>query len=306
VGWESGSEDPAHIRLLIAAQWRRVRAMAEIGVFVVPSAEDPALTVGQAITANEVGLDYLAVQDHPYQRRYLDTWTYLSYVAARTDSIRLLTDVANLPLRPPSMLAKSAASLDILSGGRVEIGLGAGGFWDAIEAMGGPRRTPKESVDAFEEAVAIIRDFWAAGPAVRRDGEHYRVHGARPGPPPTHDIGLWIGAYGPRMLRLTGRLGNAWLPSLGDHYLQAEDVPALQVKIDEAARAAERDPSEIKRAVNVMTLDGDPKGWADQLVRIAVDLSFETMLVGVSTEQPIEFIRRLGEDVAPLVRERTV
>ena len=280
--------------------------MAEIGIFVVPSAETPALTVAQAIAANEVGLEYLAVQDHPYQRRYFDTWTYLAYIAALTDSIRLLTDVVNLPLRLPSVLAKSAASLDVLSGGRVEIGIGAGGFWDAIEAMGGPRRTPKESVDALEEAIAVIRDFWAAGPAVRRDGEHYRVHGARPGPPPAHDIGLWIGAYGPRMLGLTGRLCSAWLPSLGGRYLKPEDVPDLHRKIDEAARSAGREPSEIKRAVNVMTLDGDPKGWVDRLVRIAVDLRFETILVGVPDQQPIEFVRRLGEDIAPLVRERTV
>jgi alkanesulfonate monooxygenase SsuD/methylene tetrahydromethanopterin reductase-like flavin-dependent oxidoreductase (luciferase family) len=279
--------------------------MAEIGIFVIPSADDPALTLEQAIAADQVGLDYLAVQDHPYQRRFFDTWTYLSYVAAKTDSVRLLTDVVNLPLRPPSVLAKSAASLDILSGGRVEIGIGAGAFWDAVEAMGGPRRTPKESVDALEEAIAIIRDFWAAGPAIRRDGEHYHVHGAKPGPPPAHEIGLWIGAYGPRMLRLTGRLGDAWLPSLGPHYLLPEDVPARQLTIDEAARAAGRDPSEIKRAINVMTLAGDPQGWAEQLVRISVDLGFETLLVGVPAEQPIDFIKRLGEDVAPQVRERT-
>jgi alkanesulfonate monooxygenase SsuD/methylene tetrahydromethanopterin reductase-like flavin-dependent oxidoreductase (luciferase family) len=131
------------------------------------------------------------------------------------------------------------------------------------------------------------------------------VHGARPGPRPAHDIGLWIGAYGPRMLRLTGRLGDAWLPSLGDHYLRPEDVPGLQRKIDAAAHAAGRDPSEIRRAVNVIALDGDPSGWADQLTAISVELGFHTILVGVPTEQPLEFIRRLGEDVAPLVRERT-
>ena len=121
----------------------------------------------------------------------------------------MLTDVVNLPLRLPSVLAKSAASLDVLSGGRVEIGIGAGGFWDAVAAMGGPRRSPRESVDALEEAIAIIRDFWAGPEVIRRDGAHYRVVGAKPGPPPVHRIGLWIGAYGPRMLRLTGRLGDA-------------------------------------------------------------------------------------------------
>jgi alkanesulfonate monooxygenase SsuD/methylene tetrahydromethanopterin reductase-like flavin-dependent oxidoreductase (luciferase family) len=63
----------------------------------------------------------------------------------------------------------------------------------------------------------------------------------RDGPPPAHDIGLWIGAYGPRMLRLTGRLGDGWLPSLGGHYLKPDDIPPMQAAIDEAAEAAGRD-----------------------------------------------------------------
>jgi alkanesulfonate monooxygenase SsuD/methylene tetrahydromethanopterin reductase-like flavin-dependent oxidoreductase (luciferase family) len=279
--------------------------MTEIGLFVVPSAEDPELTVRQALLADVVGLEYLAVQDHPYQRRYFDTWTFLSYVAGRTRSIRLLTDVVNLPLRLPSVLAKSAASLDVLSGGRVEIGIGAGGFWDAIEAMGGPRRTPKESVDALVEAIAIMRDFWAAEGGIHRRGEHYTVDGAKGGPPPAHEIGLWIGAYGPRMLRLTGRLGNAWLPSLGGHYLKPDEIAPMQAAIDESARAAGREPSAIRRAINVMALEGHPATWTDQLVRIAVDLRFQTLLVGVPDDQPLDFIRRLGEDIAPAVRAAT-
>src|SRR6267378_6939392 len=125
----------------------------ELGVFVVPDAEDPRRTLDQIVAADESGLDVVGIQDHPYQRRFLDTWTLLSYAAALTERVRLVPDVANLPLRPPAVLAKSAASLDVLSGGRVELGLGAGGFWDGIAAMGGPRRTPKESVDAIAEAL---------------------------------------------------------------------------------------------------------------------------------------------------------
>jgi alkanesulfonate monooxygenase SsuD/methylene tetrahydromethanopterin reductase-like flavin-dependent oxidoreductase (luciferase family) len=279
--------------------------MTEIGIFIVPSAEDPELTISQALGADAAGLDYIAVQDHPYQRRFFDTWTFLSYVAGRTKSVRMLTDVINLPLRPPSVLAKSAASLDVLSGGRVEIGIGAGGFWDAIAAMGGPRRSPRESVDALEEAIAIMRDFWGGSAVVRRDGAHYSVVGAKPGPPPAHRIGLWIGAYGPRMLRVTGRLGDGWLPSLGGHYLKPADVPPMQAAIDDAARAAGRDPSGIRRAVNVMALDGEPGSWADQLVAIATELRFQTLLVGTPADDPLDFIRRLGEEIAPEVRSRT-
>src|SRR3954454_10510906 len=159
-----------------------------LGIFVVPDATDPARTVEQILVADQAGLDLVGVQDHPYQRRFFDTWTLLSYVAARTERIGLVPDVANLPLRGPAMLAKAAASLDVLSGGRVELGLGAGAFWEGIERMGGPRLSAKESVDALEAAIPAMREFWS--------GEHR-------GPYPAHAIGIWLGAYCPRMLRIT-------------------------------------------------------------------------------------------------------
>jgi alkanesulfonate monooxygenase SsuD/methylene tetrahydromethanopterin reductase-like flavin-dependent oxidoreductase (luciferase family) len=272
----------------------------EVGIFLVPGAESPDKTVGQAIAAEEAGLDYVAVQDHPYQRRFLDTWTLLSYLAGCTRRIRLVPDVLNLPLRLPSIVAKSAASLDRLSGGRVELGIGAGSFWDAIAAMGGPRRTPKESVDALEEAIAILRAFWSGERSVTFEGRHYRVAGAKPGPAPAHPIGLWIGAYRPRMLRLTGRLGDGWLPSLGSS-LGPEDVPPMQRRIDAAAERAGRDPAAIRRVANVMALDGSPDTWADQLLRSA-ELGFDALMVGVPDDEPSGFIRRLGEDVVPRAR----
>ena len=277
--------------------------MPEIGIFLVPGAEDADATVAQAIAADAGGLDYVAVQDHPYQRRFLDTWTFLAYVAGRTERVRLVPDVLNLPLRLPSVIAKSAASLDLLSKGRVELGIGAGTFWEAVEAMGGPRRTPKESVDALEEAIAIVRAFWSGERSATVEGRHYRVAGAKPGPAPAHPIGLWIGAYGKRMQRLTGRLGDGWLPSLGGDYLSSEDVPPMQARIDDAARRAGRDPAEIKRVANVMALEGEPSGWADQLLR-AAELGFEALMVGVPRDDPVGFVRRLGEEVAPRVRER--
>ncbi len=218
-------------------------------MFVVPNALEPDLTVEQIVAADNAGLDLVGVQDHPYQRRFFDTWTLLSYVAARTERITLLPDVLNLPLRQPAVMAKAAASLDVLSGGRVELGVGAGSFWDAIVAMGGPRRTPGESVSALEEAMRIMRAFLDMEPSVSLDGEYYRAKGAKPGPAPAHRIGLWLGAYRPRMLRLTGRLGDGWLPSLGN--LQPDEIAARHETIDEAARRAGRDPADIVRAVNV-------------------------------------------------------
>lgn len=272
-----------------------------LGVFIVPGGDDAEATVEQIVAADRAGLDLVGVQDHPYQARFLDTWTLLAYAAARTERVGLMPDVVNLPLRPPAMLAKAAASLDVLSGGRVELGLGAGAFWEGIEAMGGPRRTPKESVDALEEAIAVLRGFWSGERSVRVEGEHYRVSGARPGPPPAHPIGIWIGAYGPRMLRITGRLGDGWLPSLGGRYLAPEDVPRMQRAIDDAAKAAGRDPAEVERAVNVMEAPADPAAAADALARV-VELGFTTVLVGLPGEEPVAAVRRLGEEVAPRLK----
>jgi alkanesulfonate monooxygenase SsuD/methylene tetrahydromethanopterin reductase-like flavin-dependent oxidoreductase (luciferase family) len=265
---------------------------------VVPSAEDAQLTVDQVVQADQAGLDIVGVQDHPYQRRFLDTWTLLSYVGACTERVTLLPDVINLPLRQPAVLAKAAASLDLLSDGRVELGLGAGAFWDGVEAMGGPRRTPGESVSALEEAMKIIRAFLDGETSVRLDGEHYRAKGAKPGPAPAHRIGLWLGAYRPRMLRLTGRLGDGWLPSLGN--LPEEDIARRQGIIDEAARRAGRDPSSIVRAINVG--GDDPTVWLDpeRVAGLAERHRFDVLLVSVPSAEPLEFIRRLGETAAAL------
>ena len=275
----------------------------ELGIFVVPDAPNAAATVAQILEAERSGLDMVGVQDHPYQWRFFDTWTLLAYVAGRTERVRFVPDVLNLPLRLPAMIAKSVASLDSLSGGRVELGIGAGGFWDAVAAMGGPRRTPKESVDALEEALAILRSFWSGERSVRFEGQHYQVDGAHPGPPLAHPVRIYVGAYGPRMLRLTGHLADGWLPSLGDHYLHREDAAKGHAAIDEAARAAGRDPTEIERVLNVMALEGQPATWADQLARISEELRFSTLLVGVPQQDPVTFVRRLGEDTAPRPRE---
>ena len=169
----------------------------EFGIFPSPDADRAEQTLELAQLADVTGLDLVSVQDHPYQGRHLDTWTLLSVIAARTSAVRVAPNVANLPLRHPVVLARSAATLDLLSGGRVELGLGAGAFWEAIEALGGPRRTPKQAVDALVEAIGVIRASWAGG-TIRLEGEHYPVRGAHGGP-----------AAGPRHPDLGGRLQAA-------------------------------------------------------------------------------------------------
>src|SRR3954449_12518042 len=131
-----------------------------LGTFLTPSAKDPQQVVALAQATERAGLDLVTFQDHPYQPAFLDTWTLLSWVAASTESVHVAGNVLNLPLRPPAVLARAAASLDLLSGGRFALGLGSGAFWDAIAAMGGRRLRPGPSVDALEEAIGVLRALW--------------------------------------------------------------------------------------------------------------------------------------------------
>jgi alkanesulfonate monooxygenase SsuD/methylene tetrahydromethanopterin reductase-like flavin-dependent oxidoreductase (luciferase family) len=287
-----------------------VPAAGRFGVFLVPDAEDPERTVQRAQDAERLGLDLLGVQDHPYQRRFFDTFSLLAYIAGRTTSLTLVPDVANLPLRQPPLLAKAAATIDVLSKGRFELGLGAGAFWDAISAMGGPRRTPKEAVDALTEAIQIIRLTWSGERAISFDGQHYRVKGFRPGPQPAHPVGIWLGAYGPRMVRLTGRLADGWLPSVPR--LPLDEVTERQRAIDEAAKRAGRDPQQIRRVANVNGVittgesDGFLRGpatqWVDDLRRLREDYRFDTFIFWGEGD-PDDQLRRFAEDVVPAVRE---
>jgi alkanesulfonate monooxygenase SsuD/methylene tetrahydromethanopterin reductase-like flavin-dependent oxidoreductase (luciferase family) len=281
------------------------------GVFPVPDADGADLVVEQVLLADRLGLDLVGIQDHPYQRRHLDAWTLLAYLAGRTERVRLFPDVANLPLRQPALLAKAAASLDVLSGGRVELGLGAGAFWDGIRAWGGPAHTPKESVDALQEAIPIIRRVWAGERGIRADGEHYRLHGAHGGPPPAHDIGIWLGALGPRMLRTVGRLADGWIPSLPR--VPLEEVPARQRIIDDAARAAGRDPRAIRRIANLngeiaggdvrAWLHGPPDHWVEEIVRLVRDYGFDGFVLWSAADDVLGQTERFATDVVPAARE---
>src|SRR2546423_3277162 len=180
----------------------------ELGIFPTPNAADLDDILEQVLMAERLGLDLVGIQDHPYQRRFLDTWSLIPFLPARTERTRFSPDVANLPLRSPAVMAKAAASIDLLSNGRFELGLGAGAFWEAIGAMGGPVRGGKESVDALEEAMEVIRLMWSGEKTVSYEGEHYTLEGLHPGPRPALEIGIWPGAYGPRMMRVVGRLAD--------------------------------------------------------------------------------------------------
>jgi alkanesulfonate monooxygenase SsuD/methylene tetrahydromethanopterin reductase-like flavin-dependent oxidoreductase (luciferase family) len=265
------------------------------GAFVTPQADRPGDVVALARVAARAGLDLVTFQDHPYLSKFLDTWTLVAWVAAQTERVLVAPNVLNLPLRPPAVVARAAASLDRLSGGRVELGLGAGNRWDAIEAMGGPRRSPGESVDALADAIDVIRAIWdVSSDDVHVEGEHYRLGGAEPGPQPAHPIEIWLGAYKPRMLRLTGAKADGWLPSVP--YLQAGDLERGNRAIDEAAAEVGRDPREIRRLLNI-TPD---LASVDRLLPLVLEQGISTFILVGDDPQATE---RYGAETAPAVRE---
>jgi len=274
------------------------------GYFLIPNAADPLLATAREV--ERLGLDYIGVQDHPYQRRFVDTWTLLAMIAAATSRVGLFPDVANLPLRPPAVLAKAAGSLDVLSGGRVELGLGAGAFWDAIEAFGGPRRDPGESYRALAEAIQVIRKVWSGERNLRFEGKHYRLAGAQSGPVPAHPIGIWLGVYGPRALRLAGRVADGWVPSFRGELQPLLDMAA---RLDEGAAEAGRDPGELRRVLNVggAITDGTSEGafrgpaaqWVDELTALVTAHGFDTFVLWA--EGPGQ-LSRFAEEIVPAVR----
>ena len=281
---------------------------------MTPLADAYPELVRQVLAAERGGLDVAGIQDHPYQRRFLDTFALIADLLARTSRLRFFPDVANLPLREPAMLAKAAVSLDVMSGGRFELGIGAGGFWDAVAGMGGPRRSSSEAADALEEAIPIIRNALDVGPekrVVRGPGPYYPVPGYPAGPPPAHRVEIWVGAYRPRGLRLIGRLADGWVPSYGQMKPEAFRVASDQ--IDEAARIAGRDPGEIRRVYNLGgeitdgrvgddPLIGPVDRWVDALSSWAIDLGVDTFVFWPS-DTGTEAVERYATEVVPRVRE---
>jgi alkanesulfonate monooxygenase SsuD/methylene tetrahydromethanopterin reductase-like flavin-dependent oxidoreductase (luciferase family) len=291
------------------------------GANVDPSAADPQEPFRRARAADEGGLDLITLQDHPYNRQYLDTWTLLTALAMRTERVHLGTNVLNTPLRPPAMLAKMAATLDVLSGGRVELGLGAGAYAQGIAAYGGPVRPPAEALAAFEDALMIMRGMWDAagsGRSFTYAGRIHQVQGARAGPAPAHRIPLWTGVGRPRALQLTGRLADGVL--LSNSYVPPEELPDRNAQIDAGAAQAGRQPNDIRRGYNLMgVLDlggaatrpadaqpgqvfGPAQHWVDEIVRFYRDYRQDTFIFWpIAGDERLQ-IEAFARQVAPAAR----
>jgi alkanesulfonate monooxygenase SsuD/methylene tetrahydromethanopterin reductase-like flavin-dependent oxidoreductase (luciferase family) len=281
------------------------------GISIDPEAADFPSSLALAQQADRLGLDYLAVQDHPYQPGYLDVWTMLTYLLAKTDRISAVPDVVDLQLRPPTLVAKAAASLAVMAGGRVQLGVGGGASAEGVAAMGGMPRSKSDTVAFTDEAVQIIRQALRGG-AVQVDTAHHHIAGYQAGPVPPEPIEVWVGSVGPKMLAVTGRASDGWFCPLNIYVAPAE-VGGKQALIDEAARTAGREPREVRRIYNVLGAIGAHRGgrgligpvqtWIDSLTEWTVELGFDTFIFWPITD-PAGQLEIFATEVMPAVRAK--
>lgn len=291
----------------------------QFGVFLNPSRDRAAAIVENTLAAEAAGFDYVSIQDHPYAGQLLDPLALIGVLIGATERIRFMTNVANLPLRPPATLAKSAAALDVLSGGRFELGLGGGRAWDAIAAMGGPTWTPPQVVRAVDEAITIAHYFWYGESDRLSELELFSLGPVAPGPAPAHRIGIWLGAAGPRMLNLLGRRADGWIAPVATGF---ETKPEAQDRIDRGAREAGREPSDVRRVIQLVGAVTDraetlkrplrgpggqpivatPEIWAMIIAELVAQERFDTVNF-VPRFETTEQIAAFGASVIPLARQ---
>ena len=210
------------------------------GSFITPVNQPAAHAVDLSQRSEDLGLDLVTFQDHPYRADFHDTWTLLSWVAATTTHIQVAGNVLNLPMRDPAVLARSVAILDLLSGGRVSLGLGAGWQVTEHEQYGLELGEPGARVDRFAEGLAVVSGL-LTNQTTTFDGRYYQLSGAlcglagRVDTPP-----VWLAAHGPRTLRLTGRVADGWLPTAHGVAAYARELARVRAAEREHGRPAGR------------------------------------------------------------------
>ena len=243
------------------------------GSFITPSQQSPESVVALAQLSEELGLDLVTFQDHPYQPAFLDTWTLMSYVAAATvrSSSRPTCSTCRCARRrcwrglPPAWTCSAVAGSSSVSargrsGTRSWRWAGRGGR-PVRRSTPWPRRSRSSARDLGHPARG----------GVRVDGRHYRSTAPSAARLRRTTIEIWLGAYKPRMLRLTGRVADGWLPSAG--YLPPDSWPERTRSSTGPQWRAGRSPGEIRRLYNIngtfaaarRVPHGPPDHWVDEL-----------------------------------------
>ena len=199
----------------------------------------------------------------------LECWTTLTALLAQTRRIRAVPMVLANPYRHPAVLAKMAATLDVISGGRITLGIGAGGSGSDIRASGLPFPDTRERCEMLEESVRLIRRLWAE-PSVTFSGRHYRVDGASVHPKPVQQPmpPILVGGHGPRyVLPTIGRTAD--IANVGNNDT-LDDHHQHQSIVHQAAEAVGRDPSAIEWTHNAdCVIAPTPREYEALVVQLA-------------------------------------
>ncbi|RJL31002.1 LLM class flavin-dependent oxidoreductase [Bailinhaonella thermotolerans] len=269
---------------------------------------------------DDAGLDVFTVSDHPYFGDRLDAYSMVGVALGRTERISGLVNVTNLPSRPAPMLARAITSLSAMSGGRVILGMGAGGSWDDIARLGVPKLPPAAAVRAMEEAIILIRALSGGGEPLTFDGEFYHVKDLPPAPVPAPPV--WTGSVGPKSLAATGRVADGWIPGHAADWLSPRYRESRPV-IDEAAAAAGRDPADVITVYNLPGVitdrdlpsprddqgrwrGGSVRQWTEELTGAVLDHGASGFTYFAPGHIPTDkHLSRWANEVVPAVREAT-
>jgi alkanesulfonate monooxygenase SsuD/methylene tetrahydromethanopterin reductase-like flavin-dependent oxidoreductase (luciferase family) len=256
----------------------------------------------------EAGFDSIWHADH-YRRPsrpedlFLEGWTLLSAMAMKTTRPRIGILVTSNTFRHPPLLAKQAVTVDHISGGRLELGLGTGWFKGEHERFGVPFPEPPELVDRFEEALTLI-DRLLTQEVTTFAGAYYQVHEApfRPAPVQRPRPPLTLGAHGPRMLRIAARFADRW-----NSHGSVEEIRERNARLDEACAAIGRDPNEIIRSLYGWTIPmgmnpwDSPDAFADAVGRYG-EAGMSEFLMEAPHEEEIPVLERIAADLLPSLR----
>lgn len=209
-----------------------------------------------AAATETVGWDALWVSDHilwdadATERNCFEAWTLLAALAATTETLRLGTLVTCNSYRHPSLLAKMAAGIDVISGGRVDFGIGAGWKEEEYRAYGYDFPGIGTRQRQMSEAIDLTRLLWSE-PYADFAGEHYRLERAVCAPKPTQSpMPIWIGGHGDNLLRIVAEKGDGWNMVFGRTLEQLADRHAV---LDRHCEAIDRDPASVMRSVFLFT-----------------------------------------------------
>ncbi|MDQ6693854.1 MAG: LLM class F420-dependent oxidoreductase [Chloroflexota bacterium] len=284
----------------------------QLGV-VFPQTEigsDPGCLRDYAQAAESLGYSHLLAYEHvvgagianrpgwagPYTEKdmFHEPFVLFGYLAAVTQRIGLVTGVVILPQRQTALVAKQAAEVDLLSHGRLRLGVGVG--WNPVEyeALGLEFRTRGKRI---EEQIILMRKLWTE-PLVSFDGRWEKITDAGINPMPVqHPIPVWIGGYADVVLERIGRIGDGWFPQGPPDAKAGEQIQKLR---DYTERAG-RDPNSVGIEARLNLKGGTPESWKPFIEGWqglgATHLSINTMGMGLHGYQHIEAIERFMKDM---------